>query len=160
MFLLNEGSHPMYKKKPRNEATCLRLPYVLLLTAAVSYLPYSSSRWSYLLTLQTKRGNYFFLSLICYRPRPYLYAGSSIFSGPTQPSLMGGPYTLRSLGMPICNHQSRFCRQACWMCPAWGPWDEVQAIAGGDMLYLLPSFVGNGIYGWQYVRVCSFYYLN
>jgi hypothetical protein len=41
------------------------------------------------------------------------YAGPRVFSGPAQPSPSGRPYALRGLGMPVCNRQSRFRRQAC-----------------------------------------------
>jgi len=37
------------------------------------------------------------------------------------------------------------------MCPA-GLQDEAQALAGGNMLYLLPDFIGGGGHIWQYVR--------
>jgi len=145
----------MYKKKSGNEATCVR-PHVPIAHRCCILLPHSSSRWSYSLTVQTKRGNYppyFPLNQICYR-RHTLHAGSRVFSGPAQPSLISGRlYALRGLGMPVRNHQSRFCRQACWMCLAGDPQDKAQAMAGGDMLYLLPSFIGCGGYSWQYVRI-------
>jgi len=124
----------MYKKKPRSEATCVRprvpiahcccILFALLVLLLIVFVDFADET----------------------RELPALlppYAGPRVFSGPAQPSLTSGrPYALRSLGMSVCNRQSRFRRQACWMCPAWGPHDEAQAMAGGDMLYLLPSVIG------------------
>jgi hypothetical protein len=122
----------MYKKKPPEATWCA----LLLLTAVICLIQHS------LIVFVDCAGET--------RELPALlppHAGPRVFSCPAQLSPSGRSYALCCLGMPVCSRQSRFRRQACWMCPAWGFHDEAQAMAGGNMLYLLPSFIDGGRYG-------------
>lgn len=135
----------MYKKKPRNETpSCSHCSPLLLYPICLTHPLVDRIRW---LCGRSEATTHLFPL------RHASYAGSRVFSSRAKPSLTSGrPYALRGLGMPVCNHQSRFCRQARWMCSAGGAQDEAQAMAGGDMLYLLPGLIGGGGYVWQYVR--------